>query len=222
MKVFVYPGYDSPPDEAAYDDCILDNRSAPVIRKGGEPFKTCYPVEWSYFVNHVIDPSRSLAKPVLDLLLASDGEPRFVWPFCDYLSQLVWDLGCHGRPPARTALLFFHTVFPCGTAECLAESYLKNRHYLERHADAVRVLNNPWFHKDRNANERRLVEIAEDNGLRFALDRIAVIPPADVLAREIALLDHGFRDPQNVEPVRARLAASIAGTMADWGLSPTA
>lgn len=57
--------------------------------------------------------------------------------------------------------------------------------------------------------------------LRFALDRIAVIPPPETLAREIALLNHGLRDPGNVEPVRARLAASIAETMSDWGLEPT-
>jgi hypothetical protein len=220
MKVFVYPSYDSPPDEAAYDDCILDNRREPVIRKGGELFKTCYPVEWSCFVHHVIDPSRSLAAPVVDWL-KNPHDKQTMWPIYDYLSQLLYDLGCRGRPPARTALLFFHTVFPDGTAECLAKSYGKNRHYLEKHADAVRVLNNPWFHKDRNANERRLVEIAEDNGLRFALDRIDPIPPPDVLAREIALLNHGLRDPENVEPVRARLAASIAETMSDWGLVPT-
>lgn len=93
--------------------------------------------------------------------------------------------------------------------------------YLEKHGEAVRVLNNPFFYQDPNANDRRLVEIAEDNGLRFALDRIDVLPRPDVLAREIALLNHGFRDSRNVEPVCEKLTASIAETMEDWGLEPT-
>ncbi len=91
-----------------------------------------------------------------------------------------------------------------------------------KHADVVRVLNNPFFYKDRNATERRLVEIAEDNGLRFALDRISVIPTPEVLAREIALLNYGAREPPGViDAVRERLSASIAETMEDWGLIPT-
>ena len=93
--------------------------------------------------------------------------------------------------------------------------------YLEKHGETVCVLNNPFFHKDPNANERRLVEIAEDNGLRFALDRISVLPQPDVLAREIALLNHGFRDSRNVESVCETLTTSIAETMEDWGLEPT-
>ena len=106
-------------------------------------------------------------------------------------------------------------------ASDLVDEILKDCSLLEKHRNTVRVLNNPFFHKDPNANERRLVEIAEDGGLRFALDRIAVLPSPDVLAREIALLNHGLRDPENVEPVRSKLSASIAETMSDWGLEPT-
>ena len=83
------------------------------------------------------------------------------------------------------------------------------------------VLNNPFFHKDRNATERRLVEIAEDGGVRFALDRTKFLPAPEILAREIALLNHGFRDTKNVDAVRERLTVSIAETMEDWGLEPT-
>ena len=83
------------------------------------------------------------------------------------------------------------------------------------------VLNNPFFHKDRNATERRLVEIAEDGGVRFALDRTKFLPAPEILAREIALLNHGFRDTKNMESVREKLSASIAETMEDWGLIPT-
>lgn len=98
---------------------------------------------------------------------------------------------------------------------------MKDSRFLGKYRDAVRVLNNTFFHKNPNANERRLVEIAEDNGLRFALDRIAVLPPPETLAREIALLNHGIRNPEKVESVQSCLVASIAETMADWGLEPT-
>ena len=90
-----------------------------------------------------------------------------------------------------------------------------------KHADIARVLNNPFFYKDRNATERRLVAIAEDSGLRFALDRISVILSAAVLAREIALLNYGGRNPQKVESAQSNLVISIAETMTDWGLNPT-
>ena len=83
------------------------------------------------------------------------------------------------------------------------------------------INNNPFFYKDRNATERRLVAIAEDSGLRFALDRISVIPSAAVLAREIALLNYGGRNPQKVESAQSNLVISIAETMTDWGLNPT-
>ena len=85
----------------------------------------------------------------------------------------------------------------------------------------VRVLNNPFFHKDRNATERRLVEIAEDCGMRFALDRAKFLPAPEILAREIALLNHGFRDTKNMDAVREKLTVSIAETMEDWDLIPT-
>ncbi len=219
MKLRIQQGYDSPPEETAYDDCVLDNRNELIVRKGGEPIKSCYPVEWSYFVHHVIDPMRSLAAPVIGLLERPSESSK--WPTCDYLSHLVADIGLDCWHPSRENAVVFWTVFPDGTADCLADSYLQDRSYLAKHGDAVRVLNNPFFHKDPNANERRLVEIAEDNGLRFALDRIAVLPPPETLAREIALLNHGFRNSEKVESVQSCLVASIAETMADWGLKPT-
>ena len=219
MKVFFHCGYDGIPDETWYDDCFLDNREEPIIRKGGDPFKDCYDIEWSYHISHVVDPCRSLTHPVIKLL---DGNYREThWTACDCLSVLIADMEVNRRYPSREDVIAFWTMFPDGVAEALSNSYMKDSRFMGRHAEAVRVLNNPFFHKDPNANERRLVEIAEDNGLRFALDRIAILPSPSVLAREIALLNHGLRDPKNVEPVRARLAASIAETMEDWGLEPT-
>jgi hypothetical protein len=134
---------------------------------------------------------------------------------------LIADMGINRRYPSREDVIAFWKMFPDVVVAALSKCYMKDSRFMGRHAEAIRVLNNPFFHKDPNANERRLVEIAEDNGLRFALDRIPVIPPPETLAREIALLNHGLRDPKNVEPVRARLAVSIAETMKDWGLEPT-
>ena len=207
-------------DEWFYQNTVVDNRKEPPIRKGDEAFWNAYEIDDGYNCVHIIDPKRSLAAPMLSFQEWGGGTPE--WAFCDCLSVLIGDVDIDRWHPTRGDLIAFWTIFPDGVAQALARCYMKDCSWLAKHAATVRVLNNPWFHKDRNANERRLVEIAEDNGLRFALDRIDPIPPPDVLAREIALLNHGLRDPENVEPVRARLAASIAGTMADWGLSPTA
>lgn len=221
MKVNFYHGYDGDANEASYFSCFFDNLSEPLLRPGAEPFKSCYSVEWSYHAYNLVDPRRSVVVPIVRLFEINNFDRISKWPVCDCLLILLRDFGLDVHQPSREEAIAFRTMFPAETADCLADSYMKLRGYAEIYADAMRVLNNPFFHKDPNANERRLVEIAEDNGLRFALDRIAVIPPPETLAREIALLNHGLRDPGNVEPVRARLAASIAETMSDWGLEPT-
>ena len=202
-----------------FSDCYLDNRMEAVVRQGSEPFLGSHEIEEGYRIIHIVDPARSLAFPILDYMDWCIGEPY--WEKCDRLSTLIADMGIDRHHPSREDVIAFWTMFPDGVAEALSKCYMKDCSLLPKHSDVVRVLNNPFFHKDPNANERRLVEIAEDNGLRFALDRIAVIPPPETLAREIALLNHGFRDPKNVEPVRARLAAFIAETMEDWGLELT-
>ncbi len=221
MKVNFYHGYDGDANEASYFSCFFDNLSEPLLRPGAEPFKSCYSVEWSYHAYNLVDPRRSVVVPIVRLFEINNFDRISKWPVCDCLLILLRDFGLDVHQPSREEAIAFRTMFPAETADCLADSYMKLRGYAEIYADAMRVLNNPFFHKDPNANERRLVEIAEDNGLRFALDRIAVIPPPETLAREIALLNHGLRDPGSVEPVRARLAASIAETMSDWGLEPT-
>ena len=160
MKVMFHCGYDGIPDESWYDDCFLDNRNEPVVRKGGEPFKSCYDIEWCYHISHVVDPSRSLAEPIVRLFdgqLVSDPH----WSTCDCLSVLIADLGIERRQPTREDRIAFWTLFPDGAAEALSCCYMKDSRFLGKHADTVRVLNNPFFHKDPNANEKRLVEIAE-------------------------------------------------------------
>ena len=219
MKVNFYHGYDGGNNEEQYGEPEVDNRTQPIIRKGGEPFKSCYDLEWCYHVCHVIDPARSLAIPVLNLM---DWKSTGIsWAVCDRLYVLIPDMGISRRKLSREDIVAFWTMFPGAVAEALSESVANDESLLEKYSDVVRVLNNPFFYKDRNASEHRLVEIAEDNGLRFALDRISVIPSPEVLAREIALLNYGGRNPQNVESAQSNIALSIAETMEDWGLKPT-
>ena len=47
------------------------------------------------------------------------------------------------------------------------------------------------------------------------------IPGPETIAREIAILNHGIREPNKVEDVAEKLASSIAETMEEWGLKPT-
>jgi len=219
MKVIFHHGYDANDGEQSYGAADLVNLEEPIIRKGGIPFRNCYEIEEYCYREHIIDPSRSLVIPVLKLLDGNVWNPH--WGVCRVLSVLIADMDVDSWNPSLGDIIAFWTMFPDCVAEALSNCYMKDCSLLAKHADVVRVLNNPFFYKDPNANERRLVEIAEDNGLRFALDRISVIPPPETLAREIALLNHGIRDPENVESVRALLAASIAETMSDWGLEPT-
>lgn len=219
MKLIFHNGEDGGQDELGYGDPVLDNREEPVLRAGGEPFKSCCNTECGYYVCHVVDPSRSLAKPVVDWVEGKTEEPS--WVTYDTLSCLVADMDIRRRDPAWGDIVAFHTLFPAGTADVFANSYAKDSTFQPKHNGAVRVLNNPWYHKNPNANERRLVEIAEEGGVRWALDRTRLIPTPEALAREIALLLFGIRAPKNVGPLRDRLAVSIAETMADWGLKPT-
>lgn len=218
MKTIFHCGYDGKPIEDWYGDCVFDNLAAPVVRDGGAPFKSCYDIEWSYHVSNLVDPSRSIAKGAIGLLSMNHDTSSW-WPVCDCLFQLCRDFGLDLRQPSRTERLAFWTMFPQGTADCLAESYMKRTGFLEKHRGVPLVLNNPFFHADKNATDRRLVEIAEDDGFLFALDRTKYLPKPQVLADEIALLNHGFRQPEAVASIVQRLTPSIAETMSDWGLS---
>ena len=217
MKTVFHCGYDGKPIEEWYHECFFDNLAAPVIRTGGEPFKSCYDIEWSFHIYNLVDPSRSLAKAVIALLDKGNwDEPN--WTVCDCLFQLCRDFGMTPHLPSRTDRLAFWTMFPKGTADCIANSYMKREGFLEKPKGTALVLNNPFFHADKNATEKRLVEIAETDGLLFALDRTKILPSPEVLAKEIALLLHGLRHPESVAPLAGRLSPPIAETMADWGL----
>lgn len=218
MQVRMRFGYDAPQSCDDIDDCILDNRDEPVIRVGGEPITTYYDVEWYYYVKHIIDPARSLVRPILELLKDTD---RKLWPTCDFLHQIAYDLGLQRRdrqPVPRNSVIAFHTIFPHGTEDILSDSYIKFYDFKPKHSGFARVLNNPFFYDDKSASERRLVPICEDRGIAFALDRTKVVPSAETLATEIALLNHGFDDEKAVDPVKAKLTEGIAAVLSDWGL----
>lgn len=217
MKILTHFGYEAKSDVESIDDCRIDNTNEPVVRVGGEPFTSYYDVEWFYYVKHVIDPARSLVKPIR-ALLECDRDATSLWPICDILSRLLRDLEFDLDHPTETDIVRFRTMFPGEAAECLANSYMKRTAYINRCEGYVRVLNNPSFHAKRNASDRLLVEIATENGVRYALDRSRCIASPEALATEIALLNYGYTQPTKVSEAERRLALQIREVMDDWGL----
>lgn len=217
MKILTHFGYEAKSDVESIDDCRIDNTNEPVVRVGGEPFTSYYDVEWFYYVKHVIDPARSLVKPIR-ALLECDRDATSLWPICDILSRLLRDLEFDLDHPTETDIVRFRTMFPGEAAECLANSYMKRAAYINRCEGYVRVLNNPSFHAKRNASDRLLVEIATENGVRYALDRSRCIASPEALATEIALLNYGYTQPTKVSEAERRLALQIREVMDDWGL----
>ena len=217
MKILTHFGYEAKSDVESIDDCRIDNTNEPVVRVGGEPFTSYYDVEWFYYVKHVIDPARSLVKPIR-ALLECDRDATSLWPICDILSRLLRDLEFDLDHPTETDIVRFRTMFPGEAAECLANSYMKRAAYINRCEGYVRVLNNPSFHAKRNASDRLLVEIATENGVRYALDRSKCIASPEALATEIALLNYGYTQPTKVSEAERRLALQIREVMDDWGL----
>ena len=203
-----------------YDDCMFANLDAPLVRSGGEPFKSYYSVEEGYYCFSAIDPSRSFVETMLKTMDERCSESNN-WPACDATCVLLFDLGFDIVHLTKADIVAFWTMFPKGVSEFLSLPYLRLRSFNSPHGDVVRVLNNPYFYRDANAPERRLVEIASVGGFRFALDRASYIAPASVLARELALLNYGCKEPNKVEAVAERLTTEIAEVMDDWGLTPT-
>lgn len=203
-----------------YDDCMFANLDAPVVRSGGEPFKSYYSVEEGCYCNSAIDPSRSFVETVLKAMDERCSESNN-WPACDAICVLLFDLGFDLVHLTRADIVAFWTMFPKGVSDFLSLPYLRLRCFNNPHGDVVRVLNNPCFYKDTNAPERRLVEIATVGGFRFALDRASYIAPASVLAKELALLNYGCNEPNKVDAIADGLTTEIAEVMDDWGLVPT-
>lgn len=203
-----------------YDDCMFANLDMPMVRSGGEPFKSYYSVEEGYYCYSAIDPSRSLVETVLNAINDRSSESNN-WPACDAISVLLFDLGFDIAHLTRADIVAFWTMFPKGVSEFLSLPYLRLRCLNNSHGDVVRVLNNPYFYRDANAPERRLVEVAAVGGFRFALDRACYIAHPSVLAKELALLNYGCDKPSKVDAVAERLTTEITEVLDDWGLAPT-
>ncbi len=223
MKEIVHDGYDMlhdvRGDVSKIDNCFMSNLDAPVVRFGSEPFKSYYPIEWCYFGFHTIDPSRYFANMMIEKMnIENDAYSH--WPAADMFVGLLHDLGFDYHHLMHADLVAFWTMFPIETADFLANSYFKRGAYLKSNPETVRVLNNPYFYVDPSPSEKRLVEIAKVNGFRFALDRAKILPPPNVLAREIVLLNYGMSCPDSVDAKAEALAATIADAMDDWGLIP--
>ena len=219
MREIIHTDEEGGPCTNDYDDCMFANLDAPVVRSGGEPFKSYYSVEEGYYCYSAMDPSRSLVETVLKAIDERSSESNN-WPACDAICVLLFDLGFDIVHLTRADIVAFWTMFPKGVSDFLSLPYLRLRCFNNPHGDVVRVLNNPCFYKDANAPERRLVEIASVGGFRFALDRAKHIAPASVLAKELALLNYGCNEPNKVDAIADGLTTEIAEVMDDWGLDP--
>ncbi len=140
------------------------------------------------------------------------------WPASDAIHMLLRDIGFDCYNLSRADLVAFWTMFPKGLSHFLSLPYMRLTDFNNPHGDMVRVLNNPFFYRDANASGRRLVEIVEVNGFRFALDRACFLASPVVLAKELALLNYGCNEPEKVTTIAEGLAPAIAETMSDWGL----
>ena len=118
----------------------------------------------------------------------------------------------------------FWTMFPGVMYDFLADSYVSEfvRFYPKPDHSVFRVINNPFFYRDAQASEKRLVVLAEHEGIHYALDLIKFMPSPEALANEIAWLNHGWEKPGLVPSVRQALTKPIAEVMSDWGLLPEA
>lgn len=199
------------------DDCFLDNLSSPVVRSGTEAFKSYYAVEWAYHVYSAIDPARSYVETLVKAMdERSSAENN--WPASDAIHKLLLDLGFNCEHLTSPEQVAFWTMFPKGLAEFMSLPYMRLTGFNNPQGNYVRVLNNPFFYKDPNAPERRLVEIAEVDGFRFALDRACFMATPTVLAKELALLNYACHEPMRVDALAADLSVKIAEIMSDWGL----
>ena len=220
MREIVHTDYEGRPCPTDNDDCMLCNLEVPVVRSGGESFKSYYAVEWCYYCHSAIDPSRSYVETLLKAMDERCSAENN-WPASDAIHYLLRDLGYDCERLTKADLVAFWTMFPIGLSGFLSGEYMKLRSFNHPHGNVIRVLNNPWFYRDANAPERRLVEIASLKGFRFALDRANYIAAPVVLAKELALLNYGCNEPGKVEAVAENLAPEIAEVLDDWGLTPT-
>lgn len=220
MRMIFHEGEEGGLCTADESCCMMDNLSAAVVRSGDEPFKSYYDVEIGYHCYSAIDPARSFCETlikVVDERCSANNN----WPASDAIWTLMGDLKFDRTHLNKADLIAFWTMFPKGVSGFLSLPYMRLTYFNNPYGDIVRVLNNPWFYRDPNASEKRLVEIAKVDNFHYALDRAAFIASPVVLAKEISLLNFGCNDPIRVNSVAESLVSGIAIVMDDWGLRPT-
>lgn len=225
-RLIFHPGYeedDGAPFFCNYnkiDDCFMCNWKAPKIREGWGRFKSFYEIEWYYPGYHVIDTSRSLVKMIYN---ACQENSETHWPGCDCISYLIQDLrleSSQDAPLTKAEKLLFSTLLPVGLSKFMETSYMERSLPERCYPDEPRVINNPLFYQDANTPFGRLVEIAEECGRIWALDRAKPIASANILAEEIALLCHALTTPHRIQEVKAALLPTIAEQMENYKLAP--
>ena len=187
MRIINHIETDATPTFWDYDDKWMDNRNEPVVRIGGEVFESHYEPEYNCYESYIVDPRRSLCRAVYARV--SEYEAG-AWQIADFLTCLLEDIGLRTNSVTRASQVAFWTMFPHGVNRHLEKSYLRICDFNARHFDLPRVINNPFFYAEPNAAETRLLEIAQDSGCTYAIDLVNEAASAEILAREIALLNH--------------------------------
>ena len=218
MREIVRRSPGMPQDVRQIEDCYLNNLDAPVVRAADEPFKSYYSRECCDHGYHVVDLSRSIAAEVIRCM-NGENDATSHWPACDVIGTLMLDLGFAGANASCADLLAFAAMFPVGTGAFMADSYLRWERYRARPGNALLVLNNSFFYRSPNVSEKRLIEIAEVNGRRYALDCACFLPSPDVIANELALLNYGYAEPERVAAIASNLVDSISEIMSAAGLA---
>ena len=126
MREIIHTDEEGSPCTNDYDDCMFANLDAPVVRSGGEPFKSYYSVEEGYYCYSAIDPSRSLVETVLKAIDERSSESNN-WPACDAICVLLFDLGFDIVHLTRADIVAFWTMFPKGVSDFLSLPYLRLR-----------------------------------------------------------------------------------------------
>lgn len=173
----------------AWDENWFDNRAQPIVRHGGEVFQVHFKPEIRMEI-FTVDPRRSMVEPLWKAVDENDNPSVAV---DDFLACFVSDIGLlpdRSCTASQAAQVAFHTMLPDVVAKRLAQSWMRLSCFLPQHRDIVRVVNNPFFYADAHVSEKQLLEIAQDSGCTYAVDRSVEIPSAEMLAHEIAIVNH--------------------------------
>lgn len=196
--------WDDVPMDAS--DQEIDNRRDPVVRCGGEPFEYHYEFEFNQLLSFIVDPRRSLVRKVqakLDEYVGGD------WYASDFCFALLRSLGIEKEKVGMPEQMAFSAMLPNSVSRCLATSYRHICDFRNLYRNVSRVINNPFFYATPGASESRLLEICEECGFAFSVDMTKEIPPADVLAEEVALLVHVEDGDEAVEAAKKRLLPEV-------------